>query len=156
MMMRTRATGITAVAAAEAGCAKRSRPRSSRCWTKAPPHGPRGSDGTGYGTHFRVRIASPLFAGKPRWRGIGLCMMPCAITSTAACIHALAIEDALIPIPSLEGLPMKQFLLTALAAATLGIALPAAAQNIAIVNGKPVPKARMEMLRSSWPRPAAR
>ena len=25
-----------------------------------------GSDGTGSGTHFRVRIASPLFAGKAR------------------------------------------------------------------------------------------
>jgi BolA protein len=25
-----------------------------------------GQDGTGQGTHFRVRIASPLFAGKPR------------------------------------------------------------------------------------------
>jgi BolA protein len=25
-----------------------------------------GQDGTGAGTHFRVRIASPLFAGKPR------------------------------------------------------------------------------------------
>jgi BolA protein len=24
-----------------------------------------GADGTGFGTHFRVRIASPLFAGKP-------------------------------------------------------------------------------------------
>ena len=24
-----------------------------------------GADGTGAGTHFRVRIASPLFAGKP-------------------------------------------------------------------------------------------
>lgn len=25
-----------------------------------------GQDGTGVGTHFRVRIASPLFAGRPR------------------------------------------------------------------------------------------
>jgi BolA protein len=25
-----------------------------------------GSNGTGYGTHFRVRIASPLFAGRSR------------------------------------------------------------------------------------------
>jgi BolA protein len=24
-----------------------------------------GADGSGFGTHFRVRIASPLFAGKP-------------------------------------------------------------------------------------------
>jgi peptidyl-prolyl cis-trans isomerase C len=41
---------------------------------------------------------------------------------------------------------MKKVLLTALAAAAIGIALPAAAQNIAIVNGKPVPKARVDML----------
>jgi BolA protein len=25
-----------------------------------------GADGTGFGTHFRVRIASPQFAGKPK------------------------------------------------------------------------------------------
>jgi len=25
-----------------------------------------GADGTGFGTHFRVRIASPLFEGRPR------------------------------------------------------------------------------------------
>jgi peptidyl-prolyl cis-trans isomerase C len=41
---------------------------------------------------------------------------------------------------------MKQFLLSVLAAAVLGIALPAAAQNVAIVNGKPVPKARVDAL----------
>jgi peptidyl-prolyl cis-trans isomerase C len=41
---------------------------------------------------------------------------------------------------------MKKVLLTALAAAVLGIALPVSAQNIAIVNGKPVPKARVDML----------
>ena len=41
---------------------------------------------------------------------------------------------------------MKQVLLTAFTAAVLGIALPAFAQNVAIVNGKPVPKARLDML----------
>lgn len=41
---------------------------------------------------------------------------------------------------------MKKVLLSALAAATLGAALPAAAQNAAIVNGKPVPTARVDML----------
>ncbi|HET8744611.1 MAG TPA: peptidylprolyl isomerase [Ramlibacter sp.] len=41
---------------------------------------------------------------------------------------------------------MKKVFLTAVAAATIGIALPAAAQNVAIVNGKPVPKERVEML----------
>ena len=41
---------------------------------------------------------------------------------------------------------MKKVLLTAVAAATIGLALPAAAQNVAIVNGKPVAKARLDML----------
>jgi peptidyl-prolyl cis-trans isomerase C len=41
---------------------------------------------------------------------------------------------------------MKKAFLTALAAAAIGIALPAAAQNLAIVNGKPVPKERLDML----------
>lgn len=41
---------------------------------------------------------------------------------------------------------MKASLLTALAAATLSIALPVAAQNVAIVNGKPVPTARVDSL----------
>lgn len=41
---------------------------------------------------------------------------------------------------------MKQFFLSALAAALIGIAMPALAQNVAIVNGKPVPKARVDAL----------
>ena len=41
---------------------------------------------------------------------------------------------------------MKQVFLSALAAALIGIAVPALAQNIAIVNGKPVPKARVDAL----------
>jgi peptidyl-prolyl cis-trans isomerase C len=41
---------------------------------------------------------------------------------------------------------MKHFLLAAVAAATLAVALPASAQNLAIVNGKPVPKARFDAL----------
>lgn len=41
---------------------------------------------------------------------------------------------------------MKKHLVAALAAATLCVALPAFAQNVAIVNGKPVPKARAEAL----------
>jgi peptidyl-prolyl cis-trans isomerase C len=43
---------------------------------------------------------------------------------------------------------MKKILLSAVTAAALGIALPALAQNVAIVNGKPVPKARVEVLAS--------
>ena len=41
---------------------------------------------------------------------------------------------------------MKHLLIAAVAAATLGAALPAAAQNVAIVNGKPVPKSRIDVL----------
>jgi peptidyl-prolyl cis-trans isomerase C len=41
---------------------------------------------------------------------------------------------------------MKQFVLSALAAAILGLALPVFAQNVAIVNGKPVPKSRVDVL----------
>ena len=41
---------------------------------------------------------------------------------------------------------MKKVLLTAVTAAILGIAVPALAQNVAIVNGKPVPTARVDML----------
>jgi peptidyl-prolyl cis-trans isomerase C len=41
---------------------------------------------------------------------------------------------------------MKQVFLTAVAAALIGIALPALAQNVAIVNGKSVPKARVDAL----------
>lgn len=41
---------------------------------------------------------------------------------------------------------MKKALLTAVTAVAIGIALPAVAQNVAIVNGKPVPSSRVDML----------
>jgi peptidyl-prolyl cis-trans isomerase C len=41
---------------------------------------------------------------------------------------------------------MKQLFVAAAAAALIGIALPALAQNVAIVNGKPVPKTRVDAL----------
>jgi peptidyl-prolyl cis-trans isomerase C len=41
---------------------------------------------------------------------------------------------------------MKQLFVAAAAAALIGIALPALAQNVAIVNGKPVPTARVDAL----------
>ena len=43
---------------------------------------------------------------------------------------------------------MKKHLLSAVAAAAFCVALPVLAQNIAVVNGKPVPKARADMLAS--------
>ncbi|MEZ0308349.1 MAG: peptidylprolyl isomerase [Ramlibacter sp.] len=41
---------------------------------------------------------------------------------------------------------MKQVILSALAAAILSVALPVGAQNVAIVNGKAVPKTRVDLL----------
>ena len=41
---------------------------------------------------------------------------------------------------------MKRYVLPAVSALVLSFALPAFAQNVAIVNGKPVPKARVEAL----------
>ena len=43
---------------------------------------------------------------------------------------------------------MKHLLLSAVAAATLVVSAPALAQNLAIVNGKPVPSSRLEVLKS--------
>jgi peptidyl-prolyl cis-trans isomerase C len=43
---------------------------------------------------------------------------------------------------------MKRYLLPALSAILVGLALPALAQNVAIVNGKPVPTARVDALKA--------
>ena len=50
-----------------------------------------GANGLGYGTHFRVRIASPLFAGRNRVAQHRL-VYDALRPSTAAGLHALAIE----------------------------------------------------------------
>ena len=50
-----------------------------------------GSDGTGSGTHFRVRIASPLFAGKARVARHRL-VYDALQVFMARGLHALAIE----------------------------------------------------------------
>lgn len=52
-----------------------------------------GSDGTGSGTHFRVRIASPLFAGKARVARHRL-VYDALQDFMAAGLHALAIETS--------------------------------------------------------------
>lgn len=44
-----------------------------------------GANAEGRGTHFRVRIASPLFEGSPAWRAIALCMMPSKFLSHRVC-----------------------------------------------------------------------
>jgi peptidyl-prolyl cis-trans isomerase C len=52
---------------------------------------------------------------------------------------------------------MKKQIVTAATAALLAVAaLPALAQNVAVVNGKPIPKARMEALESQVKQQAAR
>jgi BolA protein len=50
-----------------------------------------GADGTGFGTHFRVRIASPKFAGLPRVAQHRL-VYDALRDFTARGLHALAIE----------------------------------------------------------------
>jgi BolA family transcriptional regulator, general stress-responsive regulator len=60
------ATGITAQAL-HARLAERLAPTRLEVLDESAAHaGHAGADGTGSGTHFRVRIDSPLFAGKPR------------------------------------------------------------------------------------------
>jgi len=59
-------TGITA-AALEQRLAELLAPTALEVIDESAAHaGHAGSDGTGSGTHFRVRIASPLFAGRTR------------------------------------------------------------------------------------------
>jgi BolA protein len=59
-------TGITAEAV-RSRLAERLAPTALEVLDESAAHvGHAGQDGTGSGTHFRVRIASPLFEGKPR------------------------------------------------------------------------------------------
>ncbi len=59
-------TGVTA-AALQARLAELLAPTQLEVLDESAAHaGHAGADGTGSGTHFRVRIASPLFTGKPR------------------------------------------------------------------------------------------
>jgi BolA family transcriptional regulator, general stress-responsive regulator len=59
-------TGITAQQL-HARLAERLAPTALEVLDESAAHlGHAGQDGTGVGTHFRVRIASPLFAGKPK------------------------------------------------------------------------------------------
>lgn len=59
-------TGITAEGL-RARLAERLAPSALEVLDESSAHlGHAGQDGTGAGTHFRVRIASPLFAGKSR------------------------------------------------------------------------------------------
>lgn len=58
-------TGITAQAL-QTRLVEKLTPTHLEVFDESAAHaGHAGADGTGSGTHFRVRIASPLFAGKP-------------------------------------------------------------------------------------------
>jgi BolA protein len=60
------ATGITA-ADLQARLAELLAPTQLEVFDESWKHaGHAGADGSGFGTHFRVRIASPLFAGRSR------------------------------------------------------------------------------------------
>ena len=60
------ATGITA-AALQQRLQERLAPTRLEVLDESAQHlGHAGQDGTGFGTHFRVRIDSPLFAGRSR------------------------------------------------------------------------------------------
>jgi len=64
--MSTAGTGITAEALHQR-LAELLAPTQLEVVDESAAHaGHAGADGTGYGTHFRVRIASPMFAGRTR------------------------------------------------------------------------------------------
>jgi len=84
-------TGITA-AALEARLRERLAPTRLEVLDESAAHaGHAGADGTGSGTHFRVRIAAPAFAGKPRVAQHRL-VYDAAQDFIARGLHALAIE----------------------------------------------------------------
>ena len=84
-------TGIT-VAAIEQRLAELLRPTSLQVLDESAAHsGHAGADGSGFGTHFRVRIASPLFDGKPRVARHRL-VYDALQEFIARGLHALAIE----------------------------------------------------------------
>jgi BolA family transcriptional regulator, general stress-responsive regulator len=64
--VNTVGTGITAEALRER-LAERLAPTKLEVLDESAAHlGHAGQDGTGVGTHFRIRIASPLFQGRPK------------------------------------------------------------------------------------------
>ncbi|WP_332813580.1 BolA family protein [Ramlibacter sp.] len=87
------ATGITAQALQQR-LAERLSPTRLEVIDESVQHlGHAGQDGTGVGTHFRVRIDSPLFAGKPKVARHRL-VYDALRDFIDAGIHALAIETS--------------------------------------------------------------
>lgn len=66
-----------------------------------------GANGLGYGTHFRVRVGSPLFAGKTRVAAHRL-VYDALRKFTDAGLHALAIElvPATVVLPPVAASPL--------------------------------------------------
>ena len=86
-------TGITA-AALEHRLRELLAPTSLEVVDESAAHaGHAGSDGSGFGTHFRVRIASPFFEGKPRVARHRL-VYDALQDFIAQGLHALAIETS--------------------------------------------------------------
>jgi len=84
-------TGITAEAL-RARLAELLQPSRLEVVDESAMHaGHAGADGTGFGTHFRVRIASPLFAGRSRVEQHRL-VYDALRDFTERGLHALAIE----------------------------------------------------------------
>ena len=83
--------GVTA-AAMQARLAELLAPTQLEVLDESAAHaGHAGADGTGSGTHFRVRIASPLFTGKPRVARHRLVYDALQVFIDRG-VHALAIE----------------------------------------------------------------
>lgn len=84
-------TGITAEALRERLEAHLSPTQLEVLDESAAHAGHAGADGSGFGTHFRVRIASPLFTGKPRLARHRLVYDALQVFIDRG-LHALAIE----------------------------------------------------------------
>ena len=84
-------TGITAQALREQ-LEERLSPTELEVLDESAAHaGHAGADGSGFGTHFRVRIASPLFTGKARLARHRLVYDALQVFIDRG-LHALAIE----------------------------------------------------------------
>ena len=85
-------TGQSAAAQMDACLRERLNPTALEVLDESDQHaGHVGANGSGFGTHFRVRIASPIFTGKSRVARHRL-VYDALQEFMAAGVHALAIE----------------------------------------------------------------
>jgi BolA protein len=88
----TQASNNSAVVQMEACLRERLKPSALEVLDESSQHaGHAGANGSGFGTHFRVRIASPIFTGKSRVARHRL-VYDALQEFMAAGVHALAIE----------------------------------------------------------------